>query len=942
MVKGKDSSAWILPLVFAINGILSGLLFVGPFRWVETYLLDIHLRWRHFRFEDPSIFIVAVDTTSLEKFGNLPWSVETTTQLFDALALSGAAAIGSTVAFSDESAQALSPSTRAFLKRTLVLADTVVRDPYDPRQAEYVPASKAWRNIAAGTGIADIETLLDGVCRLQPLLYDTASGRFPSFELRLVQISEGLGLDNWSPASSKVLIGTRRVPTDRKHRLYINYVGRARTFPFIPAYKILNGEISPGILRGKIVLIGAASPRLARDVPAPTALSIRMPEIEVHANALHTILTRRFIYPMPAWLSVALTALVAVGMGAVFRHQGNRRSIFLLGITVATLAVAAHLLFVWFGFWFYVLSFVLSLGANYILTVLLELRHLRNAIETAIVRMATVASRSGFRGGASSVSDTEFWTGIAHSLSRFLTVDSMVFLEKSPTSSSLHIGIVYPELAKQTLLIEHHDLHSVPYSQAQKGPVICQEYVKNKESDSLVVPLLSGQSVIGFWVMNLVGGRPYFEQNEDTIRYFARQVELELIKRRIIAESKAGENSLLRRFIEFYRRHARSEELTALTNNVVEERLRLIASINSLADGLLLYDLFGRLILYNESAYQISRGIIEDWANCPLHELIYRFLEASGSVENPDETRSEIIRQIERVIRTKEGAVYLLTIDDVPKRYYQCMLTAIEDTSDPALSQVIGVACVLNDISMFSNIPDYSNLLETISERGRNLMTPILGLVPLLGSSEDLSASQRYALEVIRRNAEELSALFDEFRNAPSMNPVPDEVGPELPKELENRLPIDVSEVVREMITKKGSDTRLRLPEEPPLIERVWGSLPLLRSALESLVALLEAFLPPEGVLDVSLAWSDEKHIRLTFASSCPVTIPPQTEAYITEQLGLPASELGVEGTTIEKQLSLPQIRHIIEILHHGTLERVSSLEGKLVFTISLPTVIMR
>jgi CHASE2 domain-containing sensor protein/signal transduction histidine kinase len=932
-------------LTFAISGIASALLFLGPLHPLETSLLDTHFRVRNVRFEDPPILIVAVDTTSLETLGDLPWSPETTARLLDILALSGANVIGSTVPFSHDAVKALSPQTISALKRSLVLADAIVRDPYDRNKNVRVPVSNVWKSIAAGTGIADIETLDDGVSRLQPLVYDTDSGRFPSFDLQIVQVSEGLPTDDWSTTASRVQMGNRSVPTDRRHRLYVNYVGKARTFPFIPAYKVLNGEIYPSLFRGKIVLIGAASPRLGRDVPTPTALNVRMPEIEVHANAIHTVITRRFVRPMPSWLSVIATALVTVGVGIVFRHQGSRRSVFILSSVLGVTMVMAHLFFVWFGFWLYVLSFVLSLPFSYVFTVMLELSHLSRTTEAAIVRMATVSNESGFQGRVA-MSATEFWSTIARSVSQFLTVDSMVFLEKAPHSASLHVAIVYPESAKATIKIEHHSIHSEPYSRACEAPVLVQHYVKNEDSDSWVVPLLSGRDVIGFWVLNLLHGRQYFERNEDTIRYFGRQIELELIKRQIIVESEASENNILRRFVELYRRHVRADEMISLTESIVEERIRFVAAINSLADGLFLYDLFGRLILYNEAGYQIARSIVDDIATSPLHEVVYRFLEASDSVKNPDETRAEIIQQIERIIRAKEGAVYLLTIGDVPKRYYQCMLTAIEDTTNPALSQTIGVACVLNDISMFSNVADYSGLLQTVSQRGRNLMTPIIGLVPLLASSEDLTPTQRYALEVIRRNAEEIAALFDEFRDAPSMDITQDGTA-EIPSELNARLPVDVAEVIQEILadTKHRGNGRVRVTKEVGLIERVWGNRLLIRGALESLITLLDAFLPPDGWLNVSVEWDETRHVRITTEASSHVGMPPQARAYLIEQLALPASTYGsYETKTVETRelthLALPQIRHIVEVLHNGTLECRMDDGDMLAFVISIPTVV--
>lgn len=936
---GKIKSGWGLPLTFALSGAVATLLFLGPLRPLETRILDGHLRWRRVSFENPPVLIVAADTPSLEHLGELPWNAETVAQLLDRLVRGGVKVIGVSVPLPEDIDKALSPRTRLLLKQRLVLAEPFFRDPYDPSRGERLPLRQSLQEIAAATGVADVETLHDGLCRLQPLLYETKTGRFPAWELRLFQVSEGLPLDEWTPEFASVRVAGRRIPTDRQHRLYLNYVGGARTFPFIPAYKVLNGEVLPGVFREKIVLVGAASPRLARDLPTPTAVTIRMPEVEVHATALYTMLTRRYIRPVPGWLTLLATTGISLGMGAVFRRQGPRRSAVLLGAVLVGLGGGAHLLFVGTGWWTFVLSFGVSLSFNYVLTVLLELRQLHRATEEALRRMAMEESPLQRTGTPSA---TEFWTNIARSVSRFLLVDSMVFLERASHSAALHVSLVYPPSAKATLRIGHHTLHAEPYRLATSAPVLFQRYVKNDAVDSWVVPLSSGHEVLGFWVLNLLEGRPYFERNAEMIRYFSRQIELELLRRQILIENEASQSSLVRRFLEIYRRHVRSEELLSLTTRLVEERTRFLSAINGLADGLLLYDLFGRLTLFNESAYQITREAIPDLKNTPLHEFLYRLLEASGSVEKPETSRSEITQRLERVIRAKEGDVYLLTLGEAPRRYFQCMLTPIEDTSDPALSQTIGVACLLNDISMFSNVPDYTALIETISERGRNLLTPMMGLIPLLAAAEDLTPTHRYAVEIIRRNVEELSAIFRELRNVPSMTTTQAVEG--IPSELDVRLPVDVAEVLQEILADRRETHRVRTPDEAALTERVWGNRLLIRGALESLLRLTEAFLPPEeGWVEVSVLWEERRRVHVRMGIRGTAMLPPQMQEFLREQVSLPALAT-VPSETVEKHelshLPLPQIRHIVETLHGGSLTCHVNENEPLLFLVEFPTVL--
>src|SRR5207245_2346995 len=84
----------------------------------------------------------------------------------------------------------------------------------------------------------------DGNVRQARLEYRLEGERFESFVRRLYALGVRAGL----PAR----------PLPAGDAFLVNYRGGPRTFPWIPYYRVLDGEVSPAAFRGKIVLAGWA------------------------------------------------------------------------------------------------------------------------------------------------------------------------------------------------------------------------------------------------------------------------------------------------------------------------------------------------------------------------------------------------------------------------------------------------------------------------------------------------------------------------------------------------------------------------------------------------------------------------------------------------------------------------------------------------------------
>lgn len=115
---------------------------------------------------------------------------------------------------------------------------------------------------------------------------------------------------------------------------YINYIGPAGTFKTIPLHDVINSKFKQSDVAGKIVLIGSMNPLEHDTYPVPfharrevLAKGVEvigqnsMYGVEIHANALHTVLNRRFLSPVPKKLLalslgvlILLSAWIAIGL----------------------------------------------------------------------------------------------------------------------------------------------------------------------------------------------------------------------------------------------------------------------------------------------------------------------------------------------------------------------------------------------------------------------------------------------------------------------------------------------------------------------------------------------------------------------------------------------------------------------------------------------------
>jgi adenylate cyclase len=313
--------------------------------------------------------IVDIDETSLARIGQWPWPRTAMRNLLLELTSKGAAAVGFDVLFIEPDRTSLeeiakrlptpqasvllqymaeeSTNDQAFaeaLRETQsVLGASLTRSSTTslPAKAGFVVAGDdPWRFIpsfpgasgnlavleAAAKGIGAINWLpdRDQIVRRVPLVYRIGNEPVPSLAAELLRVGQGastfiLKASNASGETSfgrntglnHLKVGDIEIPTDPDGAIFIKF-RPGNPAAYIPAWKVLSGQVSEADLAGRLVLIGTSAPGLL-DLRA-TPLSSAIPGVEIHAQVLEHILAGRSLVRPDYALAIEETIMIVLGL----------------------------------------------------------------------------------------------------------------------------------------------------------------------------------------------------------------------------------------------------------------------------------------------------------------------------------------------------------------------------------------------------------------------------------------------------------------------------------------------------------------------------------------------------------------------------------------------------------------------------------------------------
>jgi adenylate cyclase len=376
----------------------------NPIARLRSLVFDTFQRIAPLQF-DPTlpVRIVDIDEESLTRLGQWPWPRTLLAELTEKLGTQGAAAIGFDMVFPEPDrmspanavqywpqsavlenlkpevaklpsndevfAEAIgeAPVVLGFIASSVALSQPETKASFahggdDPRlYAPYYPGAAASLKIlqtpAQGAGTLNWIPEHDQIIRRMPMVVRIKDTLYPSLVADVLRLAQGAStyIIKSSGASSeqafgehtgivKIRVGDFEIPTEANGQMWMRFTPQSPG-RYLPAWKVLNGEIGENEIAGRILLIGTSAAGLL-DLRA-TPLEASVPGVELHAQAVEQILQGNFLMRPDFATPAELLYILILGLLiAVLIYRAGAMGSALLG----TVAVGGVIAISWYAF----------------------------------------------------------------------------------------------------------------------------------------------------------------------------------------------------------------------------------------------------------------------------------------------------------------------------------------------------------------------------------------------------------------------------------------------------------------------------------------------------------------------------------------------------------------------------------------------------------------
>ncbi|MEE9553174.1 MAG: CHASE2 domain-containing protein, partial [candidate division Zixibacteria bacterium] len=311
----------------------------------EQLFQDTIFRLRGSRAVGEDIVIVGIDDASLERMGKWPWNRDKIGELVEAVSAQDAKTILLDLTFesdeyqqrsgyTDSLANSLSRAGKVivgyYFSKTelppqgMIFPDGLARSAYisisNPESfsrfppigaSALKPPARSIADSSAYLGFINIIPDIDRIVRWHPLIVGYRGEFYPSAPV--MAAAHYLGAERHEigvHVGRSIIMAGREIPTDRRGRLVVNYGGPEKTFKYYSASDIMNKNISPRELTGKLVIIGYTA-FTATDIFS-TPVTRRLPGVELLANVIENIIHGSTIKGMSNQCNVNLLVLALI------------------------------------------------------------------------------------------------------------------------------------------------------------------------------------------------------------------------------------------------------------------------------------------------------------------------------------------------------------------------------------------------------------------------------------------------------------------------------------------------------------------------------------------------------------------------------------------------------------------------------------------------------
>jgi CHASE2 domain-containing sensor protein/signal transduction histidine kinase len=309
-----------------------------------------------------NIVIVAVDEASLAEIGRWPWRRGIHAQFLDRLKSENPRAIALDIIFAEPNIH--DPEGDAALARAIGESGRVVLPMLmEQASARSLPSETlplpALADAAAGLGHVHVEIDPDGIARSVYLFGGLGGAHWPHLSAATLAVGRQDLAARASPRGSPMV-------WNRADHMLIPFAGSPGHYPRFSYAQLLKGEFLPGTFTDKFILVGITATGLGDALPTPmSGFSHAMPGIEINANVLDALQSNIRVQPVNQGWHILLSMLIAVSPVAFFLFLTPRNALLAVFLIVAGVLLASALMMWRLQIWFAPIAAVLPAALSY-------------------------------------------------------------------------------------------------------------------------------------------------------------------------------------------------------------------------------------------------------------------------------------------------------------------------------------------------------------------------------------------------------------------------------------------------------------------------------------------------------------------------------------------------------------------------------------------------
>ena len=574
--------------------------FVGLGERFDNAFGDVMQRAQGTRENSGNVIFLRVDAPSLKRLGPLPWKPETTKELMAAL----------------ETQHPVKVIVAANPALIFQQAETLN---YPWLMVPQIHEGKASADVTNGAQFSVADP--DGI-------YRSLYAKHPEGSL---------------PGQAWQYAATRSMPDGEKVR--VNFAGPPNSLTNLSIADLITGAAPNDFLRGRYAVIGFDLPDFTQYLVTPVNADFeQMSEAEFQANALLTVVENNGIgfCPLPCAAGLVIAVVLLFWLASMPTSLRAHQI-----LTLTTIVIVHGAGFVVFYF-LHILIPVSGLDLAVILTFLASSNRKGRRIEWQTRDLASLFSWELTlhpSPGQNQEKDLEAsWERLTKFAVSYLNPESMALA--LPDQKGGRIRFTFFHGMEEGEIKElRRDLSRQPYSSVigQAAAEQVERYMKNPGLATYLVPLNYPSEFQGLWVVNFEAHGPEPQGRKATLTMVGQQ----LARLIVLGQDLREKNRTMLMFGSTVDRMQRQlKKIRQVFSNFVEEKLILYSVLDHLTEGMVLTDMFGRILHVNE----------------PMKHL---FAEMGIRVEELGEL-AELLRRLEAPENIQEGA-WLLRLHEEPE-----------------------------------------------------------------------------------------------------------------------------------------------------------------------------------------------------------------------------------------------------------------------------------